>query len=361
MTQPELGTDRRPLASAVLAAAMALSALASCSPPGGGAGAGPAPAEQPAAALPMAKAEIGDVVRRMQVPGTIRAEQEVVLHARANGFVAAVAKDRGDHVAASEVVATLDIPELAVERESAQASLALADADLHRLEGIRGIEKTAVTDQDLDVQRAKQATAAAAVKRIDTLLGFATVRAPFAGVVAERFVDPGALVQQGPIMRVVDVSRVRILVDVPESELRWIKVGSPGEVRLESAPGRTFPAVVSRLATSLEPATRTLRVELDHANADLAMLPSMYATVTLELERHQQVVSVPTKAVVMDQGKPVVFVPVDGKAVRTPVATGLADGVRIEIVSGLADQQAVILAAGQGVKDGMRVRAADAK
>ena len=354
------GTARAHPVPGLVPLALVILVLASCAHMGG-TSAPPVAATEQVVVAPLATVQAEDVVRRMQIPGSIRAEQEVILHAQAHGFVTSITKDRGDRVAAGDIIATLDIPELTVDREGAQATLALADADMKRLDAIRALERTAVTDQDLDVQRAKHATATAAVKRIDALLGFASVRAPFAGMITERFVDPGALVQQSPIVRLVDVSKVRVLADVPEAELRWITVGTPCEVRVASAPGKAFAVTVSRMASSLDVATRTLRVELDRPNADLALLPGMYATVLIDLERHTHVLAVPVKAVVMEQGKPVVYTLVDGKAVNTPVTTGISDGLKTEILSGLTDQQTVIIAAALGLKDGMRVRSAEAK
>ena len=357
-TQPAVPLARviRPLfAGAILFASSA------CSLSGGNADAHPAPVAQPVPAVPIAHAETGDIARVMKIPGSVRAEAEVVLHAKTNGFVKSISKDRGDHVTVGETIAVIDIPELSVERDSAVAALALSDATLKRLDSIHTLEKTAVTDQDLDVERAKHATADAAVKRIDTLLGYAVVKAPFDGVVSERFVDPGALVQQGSIVTVIDVARVRVLVDVPESEMRWVKVGTTAEIKAEAAPGKAITASVARMASALEVTTRTLRVELDRTNADLALLPGMYVSVALELERHRNVVLVPSKAVVLDQGKPVIFSLTDGKATKIAVTTGITDGTKTEIMTGLTDTQVSIIAVGLGMKDGMRVQPAEAK
>jgi multidrug efflux pump subunit AcrA (membrane-fusion protein) len=156
---------------------------------GGAAALAHAAAEQQVVAAPIATVQAEDVVRRMQIPGSVRAEQEVILHAQANGFVTAITRNRGDRVAAGDLIATL---ELAVEREVPQATLALADAELRRLDANRALGKPAVTDQDLDVQRAKHATVATA-----TLTTPIVLPAVFALIQSQRSVRTASLDPDG--------------------------------------------------------------------------------------------------------------------------------------------------------------------
>lgn len=344
---------RRPHASTALAAAL-LAALPACSRSGAETDtAAPAPPIH----VQVAKVERQDLVRRIRLPGTVRADQAVRLHARVSGYVKSIVKDRGDRVKAGEVIATLDLPELAAEQAGAKATFDLEDATLKRLDAIRNAEKTAVTDQDMDVARAKRATAEAALKRLETLLAYAEVRAPFDGVVTERFVDPGALVQQGPVVHVVDVSKVRVVVDVPEPEARFVKAGAAAEVALPALPGKPFAAAVGRTAETLDPSTRSLRAEIDAANPDGALRPGLYASVTLALETHAGAPAVPSKAVVMEQGKPVLYLLADGRAKKVPVTTGIDDGQKVEITSPLKGDETVILPGAQALTDGARVEA----
>lgn len=316
-----------------------------------------APPSEKVARVQVVKPERGDVARRVALPATVRADFEVKLHAKANGYVQSIVKDRGDRVRKDEVIATLDIPEVAQERESAKAAFKLEDATVQRLDAIWKAEKTAVTVQDLDVARAKRDMAAAALKRLDALVGYAEVRAPFDGVVTERFVDPGALVQAGPVVTVVDLSKVRVIVDVPEPDVRLVAVGTPADVRLDALPGRAFPTKVARASSSLDPGTRTLRAELEVSNSDGAILPGMYASVSLVLERHADALALPAKAIQSEQGKPCVFVVAEGKAHKVAVSLGIDDGVRTEVTSGLAGDESVILPGRETPTDGMRVEA----
>ncbi|MHC4607706.1 MAG: efflux RND transporter periplasmic adaptor subunit [Planctomycetota bacterium] len=299
--------------------------------------------------------ERGEVVRRITLPGTVRANFEVTLYAKTTGYVKSIVKDRGDTVKKGEQIAVLDIPEMQLDLERARADLHLKDATLKRLEKIREIEKTAVTDQDLDVARAEHAIASAALSRLEALAEYADIRAPFDGMVTERFVDPGALVQKGRIVKMVDAARVRILVDVPETDLRFVGPGTRAVVRTDALPGREFEADVTRLAGSLETETRTMRVELEIANPERAIAPGMSARVVFDLERKKNVLVLPGRAVMSREKNPSVYVNRDGRAENTPIVIGVVDGSRLEVASGLKDEDVVILSAGEPIREGMRV------
>ena len=194
------------------------------------------PSDTSALAVRVAKPVRQEVVRRVVLPATVRADLEVTLYAKVTGYLKEIAKDRGDKVKAGELVALLEIPEMMSEIAHAKASFELEDATLRRLEAIRKVEKTAVTDQDLDLARAKRDMAKASLKKLETLHEYTEIRAPFSGTVTERFVDPGAFIQQGKIVSIVDTSKVRVLVDVPESEVRFATVGTDTRTRRRSHP-----------------------------------------------------------------------------------------------------------------------------
>jgi RND family efflux transporter MFP subunit len=139
-----------------------------------------------------------------------------------------------------------------------------------------------------------------------------------------------------------------------------VKPGARADVRLDALPGRSFPASVGRVSGALEPGTRTMRVELDAPNTEGDIRPGMYAAVVLDLERRVQTLSVPAKAVLMEQGRPVVFIHSEGRARRISVEIGMDDGVRTEVTSGLTGGESVILPGREALVDGMRVEAEDA-
>jgi membrane fusion protein (multidrug efflux system) len=300
-----------------------------------------------------------DIVRKVLLPGSVRADLDVTLHSKVSGYVKSVGKDRGDRVKAGEVIAVLEVPEMLLELESAAATFALEDSTLKRLEAIRKLERSAVTDQDLDLAKAKRAVAEASLKRLRTLLSYADIRAPFDGYVTERYVDPGAFVQQGKIVSIVDASKVRVVLDVPEPEVRFASVGSTAEVQLESLPGRPIHAKVSRMATALDPSTRTMRVELDVPNADLKILPGTFARVALAVEKRSNVLVIPSEAVFTQHDKAFVFINSGGVARKQAVTLGLTEGKSIEAASGLTGEETLLLPIGKALSEGMPVQSGE--
>jgi membrane fusion protein (multidrug efflux system) len=182
------------------------------------------------------KAARQDLVRRIMLPATVRPESEVTLYAKATGFLKSLSKDRGDRVKTGELIAVLEIPEMLSEIAHARASFALDETTLKRLESIRKIERSAVTDQDLDLARAKRDMSEATLKRLETLRTYTEIRAPFDGTVTERYADPGAFIQQGKLVSVIDASKVRVVVDVPESEVRFSPPGTEARIHLDALP-----------------------------------------------------------------------------------------------------------------------------
>ncbi len=297
------------------------------------------------------------IIRKITLPATVRANLEVVLYGKVTGYAKTVHKDRGDRVKAGELIATLEAPEMLLELENARASYTMEETTLRRLEAIRKLEKTAVTDQDLDLARAKKSMASASLKRLETLLSYTEIRAPFSGTITERFIDPGAFVQQAhKIVSLVDASKVRILVDVPEPEVRFAEVGTQAEVMIDALPGMHLEAKVSRSSEALDYATRTMRVEIDLSNSDFKIRSGMFAHVNLSIERRADVLVIPSKAVLGKLEKRFVFVNFSGMVKRIAVDLGVENGDWVEATHGLTGSEAVIIPDGQTLVEGMRLQ-----
>jgi RND family efflux transporter MFP subunit len=298
-----------------------------------------------------------DIARRIMLPASVRADSEVTLVAKVTGYLKTITKDRGDRVKAGELIALLEIPEMVSEIAHARASFAIEDSTCRRLEAIRKAEKSAVTDQDLDLAHAKRDMAEATLKKLETLKGYTEIRAPFDGSVTERFVDPGAFIQQGKLVTIVDTAKVRVIVDVPEAEVRFSQTGTEAAVRFDALPGKSVRAVISRSSGTLDPVLRTMRIEMDIPNADASLFPGMFARVELGVERKPQALVIPSKAVSILQEKAFVFVNSGGTAKKVGVTLGTADGQWFEACSGLTGDELIILPEGTALVDGMAVTA----
>jgi RND family efflux transporter MFP subunit len=317
--------------------------------------------------------------------------------------------DIGDRVRKGEILAEIDVPEMASEYEAAsaeirraEAGLANAEAELARaraevdlkrltlgrLQNVREQEPDVLPQQNVDearaqydvslaqvsvaeskiqVARSEKAKAIAARTRLATLMEYAKIAAPFDGVVTKRHVDPGALIQHAlsqtnvaPVVTVARVDTVRVFVDVPEPEVPFVKKGLPVEFKVDALPGKVFMGTCTRFAVALEPKTRTMRTESDFPNREGLLRPGMYGQVTLVLEKRGGVLTVPPGALLLEGGKTYVFTVVDGKAKRVPVRTGFDDGIRVEITEGLTDIEPVIVTGKSAVQDGAPLKVSTA-
>jgi RND family efflux transporter MFP subunit len=297
-----------------------------------------------------------DIIRRIVLPATVRADLEVTLFSKVTGYLKEITKDRGDRVKAGELIAILEIPEMISEIDHARASYALDETTFKRLEAIRKVERTAVTDQDIEVARAKRDMSLATLKKLETLQSYTEIRAPFSGSVTERFVDPGAFVQQGKIVSMVDTSKVRVLVDIPESEVPRATVGVVAEIQFDALPGKVFRAAISRSAGSLDPILRTMRIEIDVPNPNSTILPGMFGRVALDVDHHPHSLVVPASAVLLQQDRAFVFVEAGGRIKKVLVTPGTEDGPWWEIQKGLTGDESVILPEGRTLVEGNPIR-----
>ncbi len=322
-----------------------------------GSASGSTTVETRAVSLKTIKPSRHEVARKVLLPASVRADAEVTLYAKVTGYLKTITKDRGDRVRAGELIAVLEIPEMNSEIAHARASFAIEESTCKRLEAIRKAEKSAVTDQDLDLAHAKCDMAAATLKRLETMKAYTEIHAPFDGSVTERFVDPGAFLQQGKLLSIIDATKVRVIVDVPEAEVRFAQVGTPAEVRFDALPGKEIKASVSRTAGSLDPILRTMRVEIDVTNPDSRIYPGMYSRVELAVERRPNVLVIPSRAVAVLQNHPFVFVDRAGTAKKVAVTLGMTDGDWSEVSSGLSGDETILLPDGKNLVDGMAVAA----
>jgi RND family efflux transporter MFP subunit len=329
--------------------------------------------------------------------------EEISLHAKASGYLKAIFVEVGDVVDAGQVIAILEVPELESERERALAAQRRAQAEIRRAQAEilreRAVLKEAsvarsrlgaanlaepglIARQDLDSAEARtqsaEATLAAAeaalaaaqeqaevaqaeVRKVRAQLDYARVTAPFAGVITKRHTAPGALVQAGtssratPLVRLSQNNKLRVSFPVSLSFISRIKVGTPVEVRLPAS-GKSFITSVARFAQRVETATRTMAVEADLPNTDLALIPGTYATAVLKLESHPHALVAPIEAVTRGREGAAVFVVTSGgKIEERAVKLGMETPTRLEILSGLAEGDLITVGTRAEVHSGRTV------
>ncbi|WP_414662537.1 efflux RND transporter periplasmic adaptor subunit [Horticoccus sp. 23ND18S-11] len=346
----------RPFAVFLLASAAGLPVIAQNAP---------APA-----AVQVTSPQRGDIHRFVTLPGTLRANQQVTLHAKVAGYLKSIAVDKGDTVKAGQLLAEIEMPELVAERAKFDAELRIAKLESERLVAARAKAPDLITPAATDTAESRLALAQAGLAHYETLLRYSKISAPFDGVVTMRYVDPGAFVPAATassnptaaaIVTVMDYSTIRVRVPVPEIESARIQVGQPVIVTTDSLPGRMVRGTVTRSSGALDEATRSLLVEADVPNADGTLRPGMYVLARIGVEKHTGALLVPAAALVREKAAGFLFTLVDGKAVRGPVKYGFNDGTNVEILDGLAESARVIIPGKAALVSGQAVTATEVK
>ncbi len=338
-------------------------------------GCGPAaqaPSNEPAApvAVQIVQPKRGAITRFVTLPGEIKPYQQATLYAKVAGYLKTINVDKGDQAKAGTILAEIEVPELLADRARYRAEVEVADLDFKRLSESQKKAPDLVMSQTVDDARGKLAIAQASLERIETLLNYAKIVAPFSGIITRRMVDPGAFIpaatsgapgQNAAIVTLTDFSRVRLQVAVPEIEAALVALEQPVTLTVEGLPGRSIDGKVTRFSYVLDDASRTMLVEIELPNPKLDLRPGMYATVKIGIERKASALLVPVDAVVTEKAGTSVFVLADNKAKKTRVQTGFNDGTQVEISSGLSADQNVIVVGKRAMADGQAVSISESK
>ena len=325
---------------------------------------------QSAPEVPVTSPRRGDIHRFVTLPGTLRANQQVTLHAKVAGYLKAITVDKGDTVTAGQLLAEIELPELAAERAKHEADLSLAQAEADRVKAAQAKAPDLVTPQAADIAAARLALAQAARTQNETLLRYGRIVAPFGGVVTMRYVDIGAFVPAATassnpaaaaIVAIADYSVIRAVVAVPEIEAARVQVGQPIILTSEGLPGRTLRGTVSRHTGALDEKTRSLHVEIDLPNPDGSLRPGMYANIKVGVELHKGALLVPAAALVREKAAGFLFTLADGKATRVSVKYGFNDGTSVEILEGVAENARVLIPGKVALVTGQAVTPVEAK
>jgi membrane fusion protein, multidrug efflux system len=328
------------------------------------------PKATPAVHVQTARAKTGEATRSIVLPATVLPYQQATLYAKVAGYLKSIAVDKGDAVKEGDILADIEVPELLADLGKSKAELAVAKLEYERVRGAQAKAPDLVVPQTVDNAAAKWEVAKANLERIETLLHFAKIVAPFSGVVTRRFVDPGAFIpaatsgsaaQNAAILTIADYSRVRVQVGIPESEVLHIEKGIGANIALEELPGIQFNGPLTRYAHTLDEATRTMLAEIELDNPQGRLRPGMYANVRLFVERKQGALLIPLGALLTEKTRTFVFTITANHAKKTPVQIGFSDQTHVEIVEGLAPGQPVVLLGKLTLGDGQPVSATEAK
>jgi RND family efflux transporter MFP subunit len=373
-SHPFPSTRRRLICRPGLAVALAL-AVARCGP---GLVRG---ADEPASAVPTVAVAIvtrEDLFKELTIQAEFRPYQEIDLHAKASGYLREINVDIGDSVKAGDLIGILEVPELADDLARASAAQQRAEADFkeahlnyNRLLSVSRSRPNLVAEQDLDSAEEKDSAAAAAVaaakadtRKYQTLLDYTRITAPFSGVITKRYADPGALIQAGtasdtqtkPLIRLSETDRLRLDFPVSAAYADAMRIGDPVEIRLENHE-QPMAGTISRFSREIAMATRTMETEVEVPNPGLKLIPGMYASVMLKLQRRPQALAIPVEAVSGTAHPTVYVVTPAGEIEERTVQLGLETPTKFEVLSGLREGEQVMIGNRSQVQVGQKVSA----
>ena len=348
----------------------------------------------------------GDLSSTLTVAGAFQPYQEVDLHAKVSGYIRRINVDIGDRVRTSQVIATLEVPELNAQVAAAQAQIrhsqseiarardgvTLAEANhsaLHaayaRLSEASSRRPGLIAAQELDDARAKDQDAEAKIneaksaleaakeqlgisqaenQRVKSLEDYSVVTAPFNGVVTMRYADVGSLIQAGttsdtqsmPVVKLAQSDLLRLRMPVPEEDVPFIKSGGDVQIKLQ-ATGKTIPGKIVRFTRELTASTRTMLAEVDVPNPDLALSTGMTAEAAIVLQTQKNVLMVPAGAVLKNDGQTyILIVDANNCVQKRTVTLGIQGPDRVEITRGLSEHESVIVSGQENYQPGQTVR-----
>jgi RND family efflux transporter MFP subunit len=354
----------------------------------------------------VARAERHNVRTTLTIAGEFKPFQDVDVHAKVAGYIKKIYVDVGDHVKGGQTLAVLEIPELAAELAGADAAVRRSKEEIRRAEGdlVRAQSAHAaahsaytrlkqaaearaglVAQQEIDDSQARDLGAAAQVssssaalsaaqqqlqvaeanqKQYAALSDYSRIVAPFSGVVTARFADTGALIAAGtsssaqsvPVVRLAEISKLRLVLPVPESVAAQIHLGDPVQARVQAL-NQDFVGKVSRFADSLDRQTRTMETEIDFDNRDGRLIPGMYAETQLSLREKKDALTVPLQSVTRDgEDATVLAVNTQNLIEERHVKLGLEDSVRVEVLSGLTDKDRVVIGSRSQFRSGQKIQ-----
>ena len=359
----------------------------------------------------VARVQRQDLQRDLVLSAEFRPYEEVDLHAKIAGYLKDIRVDVGDRVQAGQLIAILEIPEMADEDAQAEATRKRSEAELvhaqselmrdqsaheaahlnfQRLDDVMKVRPALVARQEIDNAMAKDREAEAQVdsakaaitaaeqqirvaqageQRIHTLQAYQRITAPFAGVISKRYADPGAMIQAGtssssqamPVVRLSEIAKLRLVLAVPESAVPRIHIGGAIGIRV-NAVNRQIQGKVSRFSDRLQTDTRTMETEVDVDNSRGDLAPGMFAEAVVTLDRHNGALAIPVQAVAGAEDKAsLLVVDPQNQLVQKEVRLGLETADRREVLSGLNDGDLVVVGKITGLRPGLRVKPQEAK
>jgi membrane fusion protein (multidrug efflux system) len=299
-----------------------------------------------------------DIFATYSATATIASDADAPVVARVGGDVVELLVEEGEYVRENQALARLDGERLRLEMLAAKANLDQARSELARNRDLheRGLISASSFDKLQYTLEALEATYE--LSRLE--YGYATIRAPIAGFVASREVKPGQHLSVDDVaFRITDTRELVAYLQIPQAELQKFSAGDTATVEVASTPNAEYSATIARISPTIDTRNGTFRATAVIDNAAGALAPGMFGRFTIAYEKHAEALVVPAEALIDEDDESAVYVVNDGEVVRRIVETGVETDGKVEILSGLDENDVVVVVGHANLRDGSRVLASD--
>lgn len=314
-----------------------------------------------APAVPVEVARVGKRPISASYSGTasLDAPDEAQVVAKSGGVVLQILVEEGDTVRAGQVLARIDPDRPRLEMERARATVRKLENNYRRAQEL--LASKLVSAEATDQIRYDLESARASFEIAQLELSHTNIVAPISGVIAQRMIKTGNLIALNmPAFRIVDISRLEAVLNVPERELATLKPGMPLRMLVDAVPGRAFEGRVDRISPVVDSGSGTFRVVCAFEGGG-TLRPGMFGRIEIVYDQRKDALTMPRSALLDDEGESAVFVVRDSKAVRTPVQLGYVNGEVAEVRAGLAEGDEVVTAGKVAIRDGSKVEIINAQ
>jgi membrane fusion protein (multidrug efflux system) len=312
--------------------------------------------ETPAIPVETATAKRSDVYAMYSGTAPIEAFADALVIAKVGGEVREILAEEGDDVTTGQLLARLDGDRLRLETRQAESRLQKLERDYERNVDLR--DRDLISAGDFEKIKYEMDSLRAAYELARLELSYTEIRAPINGVISERFIKIGNMLDANPPSPTFQITSLEPLVSylhVPEREYRRIQPGQAAVIEVDALAGNEFVATVARISPVVDPATGTFKITVEVSDPARRLKPGMFGRIKIVYDVHQNALRVPRSAIIDEAGETAVFV-VDGEiARRRLVETGYADSGYIEILDGLSDDDHFVTVGQAGLKDGSKV------
>ena len=292
----------------------------------------------------------------VRITGTAMPNKKVKIYPKENGYIVKMKHDIGDRVEKGEIIALLENPMLSRDKQRLTAMLKSKKSVFERLKSVREKSPSLTPIQEVENAEADYLSTKAQLNSVEDRIGFLKVKAPFSGVITQRFVFEGALLQNGltedsaqAIVELQQVNPVRVTIPLPETDAVYIADSTKAKVVFPERSSREYEAEISRTSKSLNQSSKTMQVEIDVDNEDASIMTGMYAKVELQLQSSGKVLSLPIMAKTMYNDEPHLMIVEEGVVKRKTVSIGLKDQNYFQILNDDFDNNTKVIVQGKGL------------